>query len=137
MKLLDEPVACLKRFEISSRGYLGAHFEARAHVLTVLGRVSGKPRKSSLGRPSLREDCAGGFRGDERLGSFLPRKKMGSSRRAASAAVRANGPTKSRCCESGATPSAETRPRPGFRPTIPQSEAGMRIDPPVSVPMLP
>src|SRR6266852_5563098 len=43
MKLLDEPVACLKRFEISSRGYLGAHFEARAHVLTVLGRVSGKP----------------------------------------------------------------------------------------------
>lgn len=35
------------------------------------------------------------------------------------------------------TPSTLTRPRVGFRPTTPQREAGMRMEPPVSLPMLP
>ena len=37
----------------------------------------------------------------------------------------------------GITSSARTRPRPGFSPTTPHNAAGIRIEPPVSVPMLP
>ncbi len=33
------------------------------------------------------------------------------------------------------TPSVGTSPKAGFNPTTPQAAAGMRIDPPVSVPM--
>src|SRR2546430_1879065 len=36
---------------------------------------------------------------------------------------------------SGTTPSVESSPTVGFRPTSPQTADGIRIDPPVSVPM--
>jgi hypothetical protein len=36
---------------------------------------------------------------------------------------------------SGTTPPTLTNPNVGFNPTIPQSDAGIRIDPPVSVPI--
>jgi hypothetical protein len=53
--------------------------------------------------------------------------------RAVSATVRANGP---RWVNSSATPSGTRgiRPNVDFRPTTPQKLAGMRIDPPSSVP---
>src|SRR6266850_4961298 len=36
---------------------------------------------------------------------------------------------------SGTTPSVESSPKVGFRPTSPQTADGIRIDPPVSVPI--
>ena len=51
--------------------------------------------------------------------------------------VRAIGPTWSRLQESGVTPSRGILPYVGLSPTVPQSEEGMRIEPPVSVPMEP
>src|SRR4029077_14221187 len=56
---------------------------------------------------------------------------------AASSTVRASGPTWSRLQLTGMTPSRLTRPYVGLRPTTPQKAAGMRIEPPVSVPMEP
>ena len=53
---------------------------------------------------------------------------------AQSATVRAIGPTVSKLAASGNTPSTGTVPWAGLRPTTPQAAAGMRIDPPVSVP---
>ncbi len=41
----------------------------------------------------------------------------------------------SRLKSSGRTPKRLTRPKVGFSPTVPQKAAGMRIDPPVSLPM--
>jgi len=61
----------------------------------------------------------------------------GSSRAmpaATPATSRAMGPTVSRPRASGQTPSVETRPHVVFKPVIPQQAAGIRIDPPVSVP---
>ena len=48
--------------------------------------------------------------------------------------VRAIGPTWSQLGASGKQPSSETRPYVGLKPTIPQHAAGMRIEPPESVP---
>ena len=53
---------------------------------------------------------------------------------AASSTVRARGPTWSRDQASGKTPRRLTRPSVGLRPTTPHAAAGMRIEPPVSVP---
>src|SRR5919197_1145473 len=53
---------------------------------------------------------------------------------ATAATVRAIGPTVSKLGQSGKTPSVETRPQLGFRPTTPQHAAGSRTEPPVSVP---
>ena len=48
--------------------------------------------------------------------------------------VEAMGPTTSRVREIGTTPSSGQRPIVGRKPTTPQSAAGMRMEPPVSVP---
>src|SRR6185436_16397857 len=56
------------------------------------------------------------------------------SARAAVSTDRASVPTVSRAGLSGWTPIRLTRPRPGFRPTTPQTAAGMRTEPPVSLP---
>ena len=48
--------------------------------------------------------------------------------------MRVSGPMWSSDQLSGSTPRLLTRPNVGLRPTTPQSEAGMRIEPPVSVP---
>ncbi len=47
---------------------------------------------------------------------------------------RAIGPQWSSVWQSGCTPARLTRPNVGLIPTIPQQEAGQRIEPPVSVP---
>src|SRR2546425_8195660 len=59
---------------------------------------------------------------------------MARNMMATSATVRASGPTWSRLLQSGITPWQLTRPNDGLRPTMPHSAAGMRIEPPVSVP---
>src|SRR3954469_9505054 len=53
----------------------------------------------------------------------------------ASDTVLASGPTWSSDGESGNTPAVEMSPNEGFSPTTPHAAAGMRIDPPVSVPI--
>ena len=50
------------------------------------------------------------------------------------ATVAASGPTESSVCDSGRTPSFGTRRAVGLNPTMPHSAAGIRQDPPVSVP---
>jgi hypothetical protein len=47
---------------------------------------------------------------------------------------RAIGPTVSKLGASAKTPSAETRPHVGLKPTTPQQAAGRRIEPALSVP---
>src|SRR5215831_17746886 len=47
------------------------------------------------------------------------------------------GPTWSSDQDSGVTPKRLMRPWVAFKPTMPQKAAGMRIDPPVSVPSEP
>src|SRR3989442_13341340 len=56
---------------------------------------------------------------------------------AQSSTVRAIGPAWSMDQERGSTPARLTRPYVGLTPLIPQSEAGMRIEPPVSEPRAP
>src|SRR5262245_28744513 len=50
--------------------------------------------------------------------------------------VLAKGPTESSDCDSGTAPLLETRVDVGLKPIMPQKAAGMRHDPPVSVPMV-
>src|SRR5258708_10218436 len=97
--------------------------------MTSEKNVFGKPKRNRPFREDLVALC--------KLGSPLPRTKTGSSIMAAPAVVRAKDPTQSRCGESGITSLTETRPKVGLRPTTPQSAEGMRMEPPVSVPMPP
>jgi hypothetical protein len=53
---------------------------------------------------------------------------------AASSTVRASGPKCEIESKTVGRISIGIRPRAGFNPTIPQKEAGMRTDPPMSVP---
>ncbi len=50
------------------------------------------------------------------------------------ATVRAMGPTVSKLGASGQTPSSGMRPQVVFRPVVPQQAAGIRTEPPVSLP---
>src|SRR3972149_5656824 len=59
---------------------------------------------------------------------------MAASSRAASSTVRVMGPITSRVVERYIIPPRPTRPSVGLRPTAPQSAAGIRTEPPVSVP---
>src|SRR5215831_3324321 len=61
---------------------------------------------------------------------------MTCSIRAASSTVRVMGPALSSTHDSGSTPALLTRPYVGFRPTHPHREAGIRMLPPVSVPVV-
>src|SRR5437879_3170239 len=54
---------------------------------------------------------------------------------AVSAAVRAMGPAWSRLQLSGMIPARLMRPYVGLSPTMPQNEAGLRMEPPVSLPV--
>ncbi len=57
-----------------------------------------------------------------------------SSSSAASATVRASGPSVVRPIRSGISGALEIRPRDGLIPNRPQTLAGIRIDPPPSLP---
>src|SRR5215475_14648349 len=59
---------------------------------------------------------------------------MTASSAAQQATVGASGPTESSVKDNGSTPSVGTRLAVGLQPTMPQSAAGMRQEPPVSVP---
>ena len=71
---------------------------------------------------------------DGSVGSGPP---IASRRSAQSSAVRASGPTVSYVQETGITPRFGTRPVVGRIPVTPQSAAGMRTEPAVSVPSAP
>src|SRR5438132_7278210 len=71
------------------------------------------------------------------FGSWPTREYRIPVRVATSPAVRASGPAQSRAGDSGTMPRQEMRPQVGFNPKMPQSDAGIRMEPPVSVPMLP
>ena len=85
------------------------------------------PRQSSLAsrpcRPSTKPSVS------STPGSMVP-KAM-----AASSTVRASGPGVSQVGANGTMPSIDQRPIVTFRPTLPVTLAGMRTEPPVSVPM--
>src|SRR5882757_8574479 len=59
---------------------------------------------------------------------------MAPSMTAASRTVRVKGPAVSWLCDIGTMPRRLTRPTVGFKPTMPLIEAGLTIDPSVSVP---
>ena len=59
---------------------------------------------------------------------------IASSSATHSSTVRAIGPTWSKLGASGKQPTVETSSYVGLKPTTPQHAAGMRIDPPESVP---
>src|SRR5690606_15127891 len=67
----------------------------------------------------------------ESSGSCPP---IASCSSAASSTVRANGPAWSRLDENATSPYLDTPPYVGLAPTTPQTAAGWRIEPPVSVP---
>ncbi len=58
-----------------------------------------------------------------------------ASAAAHSATLFAIGPIESSVNDSGNAPSVGTRWRLGFQPTMPHSAAGMRVEPPVSLPI--
>ncbi len=62
-------------------------------------------------------------------GPSVTRKKS-----AASSTVRASGPKWEMVSKTVLTMSIGIRPSEGFKPTIPQKAAGMRTEPPISVP---
>ena len=62
---------------------------------------------------------------------------MAANMRAAIVTFCASGPTESSVCESGATRDRPMRPMDVFSPTQPHRAAGMRTEPPVSVPSAP
>ena len=62
---------------------------------------------------------------------------IASNRRAQSSALRAIGPMVSNVGATGKSPPLGTTPVLGRSPVTPQKAAGMRIDPPVSVPSVP
>ena len=59
---------------------------------------------------------------------------VGGAAASCSRTVRAIGPAVSWEVEIGMMPLRLTKPTVGFRPTIPQTDAGLRIEPSVSVP---
>src|SRR5438309_8838891 len=76
----------------------------------------------------------GSLRVDGSRGSW---PAMAFNIKAQSSAVRVSGPTVSSEGDIGKTPNLLTRPNVGFSPTTPLTDAGTRIDPPVSVPIAP
>ncbi len=86
-------------------------------------------RKVPRGRPSRRPFSAMGAGG---CGTSSPAMKPSTI--AQSATLRASGPAESSEGANGRMPAMVTRRAVGFQPTTPHSAAGMRQDPPVSVP---
>ena len=84
--------------------------------------------------PSTSAESAASASKGSRTASAPSGPEITASIRAAVATSLARAPTVSREGASGWTPVRLTRPRPGFRPTTPQVDAGMRTDPPVSLP---
>ncbi len=64
-----------------------------------------------------------------------PSPAITASALAQSATERAIGPIESSVNDSGKAPCVGTRWRLGLKPTMPQSAAGMRVEPPVSLPI--
>src|SRR6185369_12557078 len=75
-------------------------------------------------------------RGEE-VWSFSSAPAIAWSRWATPLTSWANGPTWSSELAKATTPNRETRPYVGFIPTQPTSDAGWRMEPPVSVPRAP
>src|SRR5262249_6854197 len=60
---------------------------------------------------------------------------MAASASAQSATLVASGPIESSANDSGTAPVVGMRPAVGLKPTMPHIAAGMRVEPPVSVPI--
>src|SRR5262245_1525365 len=99
-------------------------------------QAASKPLATSISRSSRKNVTGKPMRMPERgLGVGAGRSVRAPQAIAASAAERVNNPSVSRSGESGNTPSVGKRPQELFQPTIPQSAAGTRTDPPVSDPI--
>src|SRR5690348_12081441 len=98
-----------------------------ARAASTAASVAGSTPRSGAGR--IRPTRAGG-------GAEAPVKPGSISRMPTSTAATSapSGPTVSMEDASGYTPSSGARPQVVFRPTTPQQAAGIRTEPPVSVP---
>src|SRR6187549_2479391 len=88
----------------------------RSSRTSVFGTASRSPRNDTVGKSVVDDDNT-------------------RSRVTQSFTVRAIGPAESSVNDNGNTPSSGTRRAVGLKATSPLSAAGMRTDPPVSVPM--
>src|SRR6478735_2749999 len=98
-----------------------------ARATSTAASVAGSTPRSGAGR--IRPTRAG-------VSADAPAKPGSISRMPSSTAATSapSGPTVSMDGASGYTPSSGTRPQVVFRPAIPQQAAGIRTEPPVSVP---
>ena len=103
-------------------------------------RAAAPPPRSGAPEPSSRPMSAIApstpTRRPARRGSGRGRSASTSSASAHSSIVRAIGPAWSKTGTSGKQPSIGTSPWLGLKPAVPHAKDGMRIEPPVSVPML-
>src|SRR4051794_14807515 len=104
----------------------GAHDSNAAAASSSLACTSGR-HASAHATPTRRPPAAG----SETSGASA---RISSTQPATSRAI---GPAWSNDGASGKTPSIGTTPKPGLKPTTPQHAAGIRIEPPVSVPSAP
>src|SRR3989441_8519126 len=102
--------------------------------------ISGRPREtkfqaSAVGwsRP-VTQRAGTARRGLDKLARETSSPDMIEYARAVPAMSRAIGPSVSSDVLSGITPPTSMDPKAGLNPATPQSEAGMRMDPPVSLP---
>ena len=118
-------------FRQADRRQLGARLgEARERV----GEGRGDGGVEATRRRSPRSRRWRGWRAARAARPRPPRRERMLSSAAQQDTLIASGPTESRLGASGKTPFSDTRPCVGLKPTIPQKAAGMRHEPPVSVP---
>jgi hypothetical protein len=102
---------------------------------------AGRPSRLPLSQEAASSSSAGSRSRSSGTGtgadveSRSSRPAMAWSSAAASRESRANGPIWSSEDANATIPYRLTRPYVGFRPTVPVSAAGWRIEPPVSVPI--
>src|SRR6185437_5241568 len=100
---------------------------ASANALATSGS---RPSRTKLcGTPSRSPSTGAG------LGAAGSSPAITASAIAQQATLLAKGPIESRVVDSGVAPSREMRFAVGLNPTTPHSAAGMRTEPPVSVPI--
>ena len=99
---------------------------APKRVPTVLSQ---SPSSMPCGTPSRRPPSGTASSGTKSSPAIT------ASALAQSATLRASGPIKSSENDNGNAPSVGTRHALGLKPTMPHSAAGMRVEPPVSVPI--
>src|SRR6266576_317766 len=117
----------MKRASISGRGHASDWLRGKWAVVSCV-------RRETRGSASSTHAVPTAISSSEANSAAAKPGAMTSSSAAHSSTVRPIGPTWSKLGASGKQPSIETSPYVGLNPTTPQQAAGMRIEPPESVP---